>query len=63
MTDWRALAAASGFHFPEADLDRITPVLQALESAFLSISGSLGYTIEPATILSETAVRGAIFGE
>jgi hypothetical protein len=56
MTDWRAAAKASGFDFPEADLDRITPVLQALESALIPLARTLDYTTEPAVILSETAV-------
>jgi hypothetical protein len=63
MTDWRALAKASGFHFAATDLDRIAPVLSSLEAAFIPIALTLDYTTEPATVLSETAARGAISGE
>jgi len=34
MTDWKALAAAKGFEIPPEEMDRIVPVLEALEKTF-----------------------------
>ncbi len=58
MTDWRAVAIASGYSFPENDLNRIVPVLEFLESNFTPLLELLDYTTEPAVILSEAAVVG-----
>jgi hypothetical protein len=62
MTNWHALAKASGFGFSDADLDRIAPVLSSLEAAFMPLEITLDYTTEPAVVLSQTAVRGGISG-
>ena len=56
MTDWRGLASALVVNFPEADLERIAPLLQTLESAFAALAATLDYTTEPVTILSTRAV-------
>ena len=58
MTDWRALAPALGFHFPAADLDRIVPILETLESALIPMARTLDYADEPAVVLSDAAVCG-----
>ena len=63
MTDWRGVASAAGFHFPKTDLDRIVPVLELLESGFAPLANLLDYTAEPAIVLSDAAVTGAVAEE
>ena len=63
MTNWRALASARGLAFSEADLDRIVPILESLDSALRVLATTLDYTTEPALVLSNLAVQGEVSGE
>lgn len=48
--DWRLIAAAHRLNIPEADLDRIAPVLDALEASFRPLVKDIPPEVEPATI-------------
>ena len=48
MTDWKTLALARGI--PAADIDRIMPPLEALETSFRPLAQSLTPAMEPAVI-------------
>jgi hypothetical protein len=50
MKDWKLIAAASGFSIPEADLERMAPVLDALEAAFRPLVQDIPPETEPAII-------------
>ena len=41
MTDWRKAAAALQPAIPEADVEKIAPVLDALEKSFRPLQGSI----------------------
>ncbi len=58
MTDWKLLAKARGFDLPDADLDRVAPVLASLEASFEPLLAALPHQTEPAIILSEGAILG-----
>jgi hypothetical protein len=49
MTDFKAIAHARGLDIPDADLDRIVPTLEALETAFRPLAADLPASLEPAT--------------
>jgi hypothetical protein len=48
MKDWKTIASASGLGIPDADLERIAPALESLESAFRPLSADIPGAIEPA---------------
>ena len=48
MKNWKQIAEASGFHIPE--IERITPTLDALESAFRPQVKTIPHDVEPALI-------------
>ncbi len=50
--DWKRIAEGLQLGIPEADLDRITAVLDALEAAFRPLAASLPFEVEPAVIFS-----------
>ena len=52
MTDWMAIAAGRGLGIPDADLDRIVPVLEALEAAFRPLAENIPWDVEPAVTFS-----------
>ena len=52
MKNWKAIAAASGFGIPEAELDRIAPALDALDAAMEPLVSGLSPELDPATVLS-----------
>jgi hypothetical protein len=52
MKDWKLIAAASRWNIPEADLERIAPVLDALEASFRPLVRSIPPDIEPAPTFS-----------
>ncbi len=56
--DWRRTAEASGLTLDAAELDRIVPVLQAIESAFHPFAQQIPHDVEPAIVLSDAAVAG-----
>lgn len=58
MRDWKALASAMRLEIPEADLDRIVPALESLETSFRPLIATIARDVEPAIILSEPAVQG-----
>lgn len=41
MTDWKKTAAALDPPIPEGDLERLLPVMEALETAFRSLQATL----------------------
>jgi len=47
MKDWRSLAKANGLDLSAPELDRLVGPLDALESAFRPLVGSLTADIEP----------------
>ncbi|HXG32752.1 MAG TPA: hypothetical protein VNJ11_05260 [Bryobacteraceae bacterium] len=48
--DWKRIAEGLQLGIPEADLDRITAVLDALEAAFRPLAASIPFELEPAVI-------------
>ncbi len=58
MPDWRGIAQARRHPLTEAELDRIVPVLDALEAAFRPLADALPDETEPALIVSESAMSG-----
>lgn len=50
MKNWKLIAAASGFGIPEADLERMAPVLDALEAAFRPLVKEIPTETEPAIV-------------
>lgn len=58
MPDWRSIAHARQFPLSDAEIDRIAPVLEALEAAFRPLANGLPHEVEPALVLSEPALRG-----
>ena len=49
MRNWKKIAEIEGFEIPEAELERIIPVLDGLEAAFRPLVESLPHDVEPAT--------------
>jgi hypothetical protein len=47
MKNWELIAAASDFDIPQAELERIAPVLDALEAAFRPLVGNIPPETEP----------------
>jgi len=58
MTDWNALAKARGLDIPDDSVKNIAPSMTALDEAFRPLLGKLSPDVEPAIILSESAVIG-----
>jgi hypothetical protein len=50
MKDWKKIADASGFEIPDDQLDRIAPILTALEEAFVPLRAGLPLATEPAPV-------------
>ena len=50
MTDWKSVAAAIAPDIPEDQLERVSPLLDAMRGAFLVQTGSIALDIEPAYI-------------
>jgi hypothetical protein len=46
--DWKKIARASGLPILDAELERITPVLDALEAAFRPLTEDLPPSLDPA---------------
>lgn len=59
MPDWQALAKARKLDIPQDAIDRIAPALDVLDADFTRLLPKLSNTIEPAIILSESAVLGS----
>lgn len=57
-TDWVAIARARSLNIPDEAVAAIAPSLTALNAAFQPLLRKLPHTVEPAIILSETAVIG-----
>ncbi|MDQ2898775.1 MAG: hypothetical protein M3Y07_03125 [Acidobacteriota bacterium] len=58
MQDWKSIAIAKRLGIPEAQLELIVPVLEALEASFRPLVATIATDIEPSIILSEPAVLG-----
>jgi hypothetical protein len=56
MTDWTALAQARALDIPAEAVERVAPSLSALEQSFEPLKARLPFTLEPAIVLSESAV-------
>lgn len=52
MTDWRLAAQARCPDIPAAEVERIAPVLEALEAAFAPLAARIPMDCEPATAFS-----------
>ena len=48
MKDWKKIASANNLNIPDADLERITASLDALEAAFRPLVKSIPHEVEPA---------------
>jgi hypothetical protein len=48
--DWKKIARASGLTIPAADVDRIAPALDALETAFRALVRAIGPETDPAVV-------------
>jgi hypothetical protein len=48
--DWKRIAEGLQLGIPEADLDRITAVLDAMEAAFRPLVADLPFETEPAVV-------------
>ncbi len=48
--DWKTLARALAPDIPDPDLDKITPALDALETAFRPLAANVPYLVEPAVV-------------
>ncbi len=58
MQDWKSIAAAKRLGIPEAQIDLIVPVLEALDASFRPLVATIPGEIEPSIILYEPAVLG-----
>ncbi len=56
--DWNAIAESRRFNIPPEAVDKIAPLLDALEASFHPLLQKLTPDVEPAIILSEPAVFG-----
>ena len=48
MKNWKKVAEAYDLRIPDADLDRIAPSLDALESGFRPLTKNIADDVEPA---------------
>lgn len=58
MIDWNAISKARNLDIPADSVAEFGPVLDALEAAFRPLLKDLPHMVEPALILSESAVLG-----
>lgn len=58
MTNWRLIAEARATGIAGSDIDRIAPVLEALERDLEPLVAQLNERTEPAIVLSESAISG-----
>jgi hypothetical protein len=58
MPDWKALTKARELDIPEEAIERISGPLDALHSSFVPLLAKLSNNVEPAIILSESAMLG-----
>jgi hypothetical protein len=52
------MAEARGLDLTPAELERILPILENIESVFGPLSASVSHEMEPAIVLSDAAVAG-----
>ncbi len=55
--NWKKIAEGRGLALTDAELERFTPALDALEAAFRPLLALIPFETEPAIILSESAVH------
>jgi hypothetical protein len=58
MTDWNAIATARNVDVPPDAISAVSAALDALDAAFRPLLKQLRDDVEPAVILSESAVLG-----
>jgi len=56
--DWKKIAKASGLTIPAAEVDRIAPALDALETAFRPLARAIGPNIDPAVVFRAAVEDG-----
>jgi hypothetical protein len=56
--DWKKIAQASGLTIPAADMDRITPALDAVEAAFRPLVRIIAPETDLAVVFSADAEDG-----
>jgi hypothetical protein len=56
MKNWKAIASGNGLNLADEYLAKITPALDALESAFRPLVATIPHETEPSITLSEAAV-------
>lgn len=56
MKNWKLIAAGSGVHVPDGELEKFAPAMDALEAAFRPLALSIPLEIEPAITPSEEAI-------
>jgi len=63
MIDWKAIAHARALNIPDEAVEAMAPALDALEAAFRPLVARLPHDVEPAVILSESAVGGDLLDD
>jgi hypothetical protein len=58
MSDWNAVSESLDLKIPGDAIARIAPVLDALHASFIPLLPKIPFTIDPAVVLSEKAVKG-----
>jgi hypothetical protein len=58
MSDWHAVSENADLKIPRDAVDRIAPILDALHASFRPLLSKIPFTIDPAVVLSEKAVKG-----
>ena len=56
MTDWKTLTAARGLHLPDAEVEKLASIMDALEPAYEALAARLTLDIEPATTVGDEAL-------
>ncbi len=59
MTDWKLVAAARNLGIPDADLEKISPVMDALEAGFRPLVQKIPLLAEPAVTFCCLTEEGA----
>ena len=54
--DWRSIAKAQEFPLSPAEMEKLVPILDAVENAFRPLVATIAHSTEPAITLSEQAV-------
>jgi hypothetical protein len=56
VIDWKTLAAARGLQLSDAELAKLAPAMDALQTAYQALAAKLTQDVEPVTTFAEEAV-------